>query len=82
VSRKRRPARRETDHDGYVHRFSCILPLRGRHNDKAPFDPALVRYWLRSINTSADRACDLHLLYTRFFCKVMRDLGLVNHDEP
>jgi leucyl-tRNA synthetase len=24
----------------------------------------------------------LHLLYTRFFCKVMRDLGLVNHDEP
>ena len=24
----------------------------------------------------------LHLLYARFFCKVMRDLGLVNHDEP
>ncbi len=24
----------------------------------------------------------LHLLYSRFFCKVMRDLGLVNHDEP
>ena len=24
----------------------------------------------------------LHLLYSRFFCKVMRDLGLVNHNEP
>jgi leucyl-tRNA synthetase len=24
----------------------------------------------------------LHLLYSRFFCKVMRDLGLVRHDEP
>ena len=37
----------------------------------------------RSTSTSAESThAILHLLYSRFFCKVMRDLGLVNHDEP
>jgi leucyl-tRNA synthetase len=53
------------------------------HNDKAPFDPALVRYWLPVDQYIGGIVhAILHLLYTRFFCKVMRDLGLVNHDEP
>jgi leucyl-tRNA synthetase len=53
------------------------------HNDKAPFDPAVVRYWLPVDQYIGGIVhAILHLLYTRFFCKVMRDLGLVNHDEP
>ena len=53
------------------------------HNDKAPFDPALVRYWLPVDQYIGGIVhAILHLLYTRFFCKVMRDLGLVNHNEP
>ena len=54
-----------------------------RTTTRPPFDPALVRYWL-----PVDQYIGgiihaiLHLLYTRFFCKVMRDLGLVNHNEP
>jgi leucyl-tRNA synthetase len=53
------------------------------HNDKAPFDPALVRYWLPVDQyIGGITHAILHLLYTRFFCKVMRDLGLVNHNEP
>jgi leucyl-tRNA synthetase len=53
------------------------------HNDKAAFDPSLVRYWLPVDQYIGGIVhAILHLLYTRFFCKVMRDLGLVNHDEP
>jgi leucyl-tRNA synthetase len=53
------------------------------HNDHAAFDPALVRYWLPVDQYIGGIVhAILHLLYTRFFCKVMRDLGLVNHDEP
>jgi leucyl-tRNA synthetase len=53
------------------------------HNDKAPFDPALVRYWLPVDQyIGGIEHAILHLLYARFFCKVMRDLNLVNHDEP
>jgi leucyl-tRNA synthetase len=53
------------------------------HNDHAPFDPALVRYWLPVDQyIGGITHAILHLLYTRFFCKVMRDLGLVNHNEP
>jgi leucyl-tRNA synthetase len=53
------------------------------HNDKAAFDPALVRYWLPVDQYIGGIVhAILHLLYTRFFCKVMRDLGLVNHGEP
>jgi leucyl-tRNA synthetase len=53
------------------------------HNKQAPFDPALVRYWLPVDQYIGGIVhAILHLLYTRFFCKVMRALGLVNHDEP
>jgi leucyl-tRNA synthetase len=53
------------------------------HNDKAPFDPALVRYWMPVDKyIGGIEHAILHLLYSRFFCKVMRDLGLVTHNEP
>ena len=50
------------------------------HNDRAPFDPALARYWfpIDQYIGGIEHAI-LHLIYSRFFCKVMRDLGLVDH---
>jgi leucyl-tRNA synthetase len=53
------------------------------HNDRAPFDPALARYWfpIDQYIGGIEHAI-LHLIYSRFFCKVMRDLGLVEIREP
>ena len=55
-------------------------------NDQAPFDSERAGYWF------GDRGIDqyiggvehaiLHLIYSRFWTKMMRDLGLVNNDEP
>jgi leucyl-tRNA synthetase len=53
------------------------------HNDKAPFDSAKVAYWFPIDQyIGGITHAILHLLYSRFWCKVMRDLGLVQHDEP
>ncbi len=77
-------ARRETDTmDTFIDSSWYFYRYADAHNDKAPFDPALVRYWLPVDQYIGGIVhAILHLLYTRFFCKVMRDLGLVNHDEP
>jgi leucyl-tRNA synthetase len=77
-------ARRETDTmDTFIDSSWYFYRYADANNDRAPFDPALVRYWLPVDQYIGGIVhAILHLLYTRFFCKVMRDLGLVNHDEP
>src|SRR5579863_7474104 len=53
------------------------------HNDKVPFDPVKVGYWFPIDQyIGGITHAILHLLYSRFWCKVMRDLGLVGHNEP
>src|SRR5205085_1424322 len=53
------------------------------HNDQAPYDSAKVSYWFPIDQyIGGITHAILHLLYSRFWCKVMRDLKLVQHDEP
>jgi leucyl-tRNA synthetase len=77
-------ARRETDTmDTFMDSSWYFYRYTDAHNEKAPFDAAVARYWFPIDQYIGGIVhAILHLLYSRFFCKVMRDLGLVNHDEP
>jgi len=53
------------------------------HADSVPFDPEEGKYWLPvDVYTGGIEHATMHLIYTRFFTKVMRDMGLVDFDEP
>ncbi len=78
------PARRETDTiDGFM--CSCWYFLRycSPRYQKAAFDPAKVKHWLPvNLYTGGAEHAVMHLLYTRFFIKAIRDMGLVDFSEP
>jgi leucyl-tRNA synthetase len=69
--------------DTFVDSSWYYLRYADPQNDRAPFDPAIVDYWLpvRQYIGGIEHAI-LHLLYARFFTKVMNDLGLVGFREP
>ena len=77
-------ARRETDTmDTFVDSSWYFYRYCDPHNDKAPYDSAKVAYWFPIDQyIGGITHAILHLLYARFWCKVMRDIGLVKHDEP
>ncbi len=78
------PARRETDTmDTFVDSSWYFYRYSDPRNEKAPYDSAKVAYWFPIDQyIGGITHAILHLLYSRFWCKVMRDLGMITHNEP
>ncbi len=78
------PARRETDTmDTFVDSSWYFYRYTDAKNSTAPFDPAIAKYWfpIDQYIGGVEHAI-LHLIYSRFWTRVMRDLGLITNDEP
>jgi len=79
-----RAARRETDTmDTFIDSSWYFYRYCDPHNDKMPFDPAAIAYWFEidQYIGGVEHAI-LHLIYSRFFTKMMRDIGLIRNSEP
>ena len=77
-------AKRETDTmDTFVDSSWYFYRYCDPTNDALPFDRSKVEYWapIDFYSGGVEHAI-LHLIYSRFFCRVFRDLGMVSHDEP
>jgi leucyl-tRNA synthetase len=78
------PARRETDTmDTFVDSSWYFYRYTDAKNANAPYDPVKAQYWfpIDQYIGGVEHAI-LHLIYSRFWTKVMRDLGLIVNDEP
>jgi leucyl-tRNA synthetase len=77
-------ARRETDTmDTFVDSSWYFYRYTDAKNSNAPFDSKIAQYWfpIDQYIGGVEHAI-LHLIYSRFWTKVMRDLGLIANDEP
>ena len=77
-------ARRETDTmDTFIDSSWYFYRYCDPHNSSMPFDPAKIAYWFEidQYIGGVEHAI-LHLIYSRFFTKMMRDIGLIQNDEP
>jgi leucyl-tRNA synthetase len=77
-------ARRETDTmDTFVDSSWYFYRFCDPKNDAQAFDPVKAKYWMPvDFYSGGVEHAILHLIYSRFFARVFRDLGMVDHDEP
>jgi leucyl-tRNA synthetase len=78
------PARRETDTmDTFVDSSWYYTRYTDPTNEVLPFDPETAAYWTPIDQyVGGDDHAVMHLIYARFWTKVMRDIGLIKYDEP
>ena len=78
------PAKRETDTmDTFVDSSWYFFRYLDPKNSTLPFEPEIAAYWTPVDQyIGGDDHAVMHLIYTRFWTKVMRDIGLVTFDEP
>jgi leucyl-tRNA synthetase len=78
------PAKRETDTmDTFVDSCWYYFRYLDNKNSEMPFAPEIAEYWTPVDQyIGGDDHAVMHLIYTRFWTKVMRDIGLVKFDEP
>jgi leucyl-tRNA synthetase len=78
------PARRDTDTmDTFVDSSWYFFRYCDPRNEQAAFAPGITKEWTPVDQyIGGDSHAVMHLIYTRFWTKFMRDIGLVNFDEP